>query len=130
MCLASAMTARITCSMRRMARPSLRLRLRNTSTISSHSVGLSPAMTSSRSSRRALATRPRLLLLKALAVGQGERGCRQVALGAEPELLQDGNGVGAGRGDAALPVQGADDDVVEHRKSGEGLHDLEGAAHA
>src|SRR6185503_11497805 len=39
--------------------PSLRLRLRNTSTISSHSVGLSPAMTSSRSSRRGRVARAR-----------------------------------------------------------------------
>src|SRR5688572_17104686 len=52
MCFASAITARITCSMRRMVRPSRRLRSRNTSTIWSHSVGRSPAITSSSSSRR------------------------------------------------------------------------------
>ena len=33
-------------------------------------------------------------------------------------------------GDGALLVQGADDHVVEHRESGERLHQLEGAADA
>ncbi len=50
MCCASAITARITCSMSRMVRPSARLSSRNTSTIWSHSVGRRPAITSSSSS--------------------------------------------------------------------------------
>jgi len=51
-CCASAITARITCSMRRIVRPSLRLNSRNTSTSRSHSVGVIPAITSSSSSSR------------------------------------------------------------------------------
>src|SRR5512134_1894016 len=62
---ASAMTARITCSISRMVRPSRRLISLNTAIIWSHSVGRRPAITSSRSSSRgrvasALATSSRL----------------------------------------------------------------------
>src|SRR5688572_17982378 len=49
-CPASAITARITCSISRMVSPSARLSSRNTATIWSHSVGRKPAITSSSSS--------------------------------------------------------------------------------
>jgi hypothetical protein len=65
--------------------------------------------------------------LQALAVGQGERGCGQAALGVQAQLLENGPGKAAGFRDAAGAMQSADDDVVEHREPGEGLHDLESA---
>src|SRR5688572_11477158 len=59
MCCASAITARMTCSISRMVRPSARLSSRNTWTIWSVSVGRRPAITSSSSSNRGRVARAR-----------------------------------------------------------------------
>src|SRR5664279_3794091 len=71
---ASAMTARITCSIKRMVSPVSRLSSCRMATMRSVSVGRSPAITSSSSSSfgsvaRALATDPKLLLLDEVMAG-------------------------------------------------------------
>ena len=88
MCCASAITARITCSMSRMVVPSVRLRSRNTSTIWSH-LGRAQARHHLVEQQQLRPRGERARDLEALAVGQRERGGGQVALRAEAELLED-----------------------------------------
>src|SRR5207244_13574448 len=64
------------------------------------------------------------------ALGRRQIGRRQVAIGSNIKLSDNRASVGASGRYTAFALQGADDDVVEHRKAGEGLHDLEGAADA
>ena len=122
---ASAITARITCSIRRMVRPSARLMSRNTCTIWSVSAGRARHHFVEQEQPRPRGERARDL--QALAVGEGEEDAGKAAL--VSRLSFQYRACERSRaGNAAFPVKRADDHVVEHREAGEGLDELEGAA--
>ena len=128
--LDSAITARMTCSMSRMVRPSLALSSRNSATMWSVSVGRRPAITSSSSRMRGPVASARATSSR-LRSGSVSEAAMLVALAAEAQLLDHlrrpsalaSRTLGAG-------VERADDDVLHHGQPGERLHQLERAADA